>query len=422
MLVNTRRSFIKHTATLLGSLALHQEAKAAFSFDKDLLINSLGEDAVIDWGYIRQLFTINPLMINLNNAGLSPCPTATLDALNHYNRMCNDAPSHTMWRILDANREPLREKLAELAGVSTKEIAITRNATESLNSIVFGLNLKAGDEVVLSYYDYPHMKTAWEQREKRDGIKLVWVDFEMPSEDADYLTNAYTSKFTKKTKLVHITHLVNWTGQIMPVRRIADKAKEMGIEVLVDAAQTFGLLDYKIPDLNCDYWGTSLHKWLHGPVGTGLTYIRKDKIANVWSLLSDSRPENDNILKMENLGSRSFPIEMATGYSIDLQHFIGTKRKQERLHYLKNYWMEQIKDEKSVKFFTSLQPEWGCAIGVIGIEGKKGTEIVDYLMREHRIHTTNMDIKSVNGVRVSPSIYTSEADLDKLIKALKKWI
>jgi selenocysteine lyase/cysteine desulfurase len=420
--MNTRRSFIKHTATLLGSLALHQEAKAAFPLYNNQSINDLDKDAEIDWGYVRQLFTINPLMINLNNAGLSPCPKASLEALNHYNLMCNDAPSHSMWRILDANREPLREKLAELAGVSSKEIAITRNATESLNSIVFGLNLKAGDEIVLSYYDYPHMKTAWEQREKRDGIKLVWVDFDMPSEDEDYLTKVYTSKFTKKTKLVHITHLINWTGQIMPVLKIASKAKEMGIEVLVDAAQTFGLIDYKIPDLNCDYWGTSLHKWLHAPVGNGMTWIRKEKISNVWSLLGDNREDSDNILKMENLGSRSFPIEMATGYSIDLQHFIGTQRKQQRLHYLKNYWMEQIKEIKKVKLFTSLRPEWGCAIGVIGIEGKKGSEIVEYLMREHRIHTTGMEIRNVNGVRVSPSIYTSEEDLDKLIKALKKWI
>jgi selenocysteine lyase/cysteine desulfurase len=418
----TRRSFIKHTATLLGGLALHQEAQAAFPIYKSPIINGLGNDSGIDWQEIRQLFSINPLLINLNNAGLSPCPKAALDALDYYNRMCNDAPSYYMWRILDANREPLRQKLADLAGVSPHEVAITRNATESLNSIIFGLDLKAGDEVLLSYYDYPHMKTAWEQREKRDGIKLVWVDFDMPSEDADYLSNAYTSKFTKKTKVVHLTHLINWTGQILPVRRIADKAKAQGIEVLVDGAQTFGLIDYKIPDLNCDYWGTSLHKWLHAPVGNGMTWVRKEKIANVWPLLGDMREDKDNILKLENLGSRSLPIEMATGYSLDLQQLIGTKQKQDRLHYLKNYWMEQIKDIKGVKFYTSLQPNWGCAIGVVGIEGKKGIEIVDYLMREHRIHTTGMDNRAVNGVRISPSIYTLESDLDKLVKALKKWI
>jgi selenocysteine lyase/cysteine desulfurase len=418
----TRRSFIKNTATLLGSLALHQEAQAAFSIDNRLSINDLTINEDFDWHTIRQLFSVSPLMINLNNAGVSPCPKAALDAIDYYNRMCNDAPSHYMWRILDANREPLREKLAEMAGVSPKEIAITRNATESLNSIIFGLDLKAGDEIVLSYYDYPHIKTAWEQREKRDGIKLVWVDFEMPSEDADYLTTAYTSKFTKKTKLVQITHLINWTGQIMPVRRIADFAKAQGIEVLVDAAQTFGLLNYKIPDLNCDYWGTSLHKWLHAPVGNGMTWVKKEKIANVWALLGDTREDKDNILKLENLGTRSFPIEMATGYSIDLQQLIGAQRKQDRLHYLKNYWMEQIKDVKGIKFYTSLRPEWGCAIGVFGLEGKKGTQIVDFLMREHRIHTTNMEHRAVNGVRISPSIYTMETDLDKMIIAIKKWI
>ena len=412
-----RRSFIRQTATLLGSLALHQSAQAAFlpTHPAGIDPNLSDEDF---WRQIRMAYACSPTMINLNNGGVCPTPRATLDALDYYNRMCSEAPSYYMWRVLDQDREPLRMNLAELAGVDAEEIAINRNATESLNTIVFGLNLKAGDEVVLSKYDYPNMINAWKQREKREGIRLVWVDLNLPSEDSEALAQAYISKFTANTKVVHITHIINWCGQILPARRIADAAREKGIEVLVDGAHSFALLDYKIPDLGADYFGTSLHKWLCAPIGSGMLWIRKNKIPGVWPLLSNDKPDSDNIRKFESLGTRSFPVEMAIGYSIDLHNLIGGARKQKRLQYLKNYWMEQVRQLPEVQFFTSLNPEFGCAIGSFAVAGKKASAVGEQLFNDWKIHTTSINWEKVEGVRVTPNVYTTEQELDRLGKAI----
>lgn len=421
-----RRSFIRHTAALLGSFVLHQNFASAFSIPESSSyipnLQAPGPDIPDDefWRQIRLAFAASPNLINLNNGGVSPTPRATLDALDYYNRMCSEAPSHFMWRVLDENREPLRRNLAELAGVSPDEIAINRNTTEALNTIIFGLNLKAGDEVVLCKYDYPNMINAWKQREKRDGIRLVWVDPELPSENEDYLVNAYVSKFTAKTKLVHITHIINWNGQILPARKIADRAHAQGIEVLVDAAHSFAVLDYKIPDLGCDYWGTSLHKFLCAPYGSGMMWIKKEKIPGIWPLLSNDKPDGDNIRKFESLGTRSFPIEMAIGYSLDLHNVIGSARKQQRLYFLKNYWMERVRDLPGIRFYTSMHPEWSCAIGNFGFDGKKASDLAGAMFAKWRIHTVGIEWEKVNGVRVTPNVYTTTEELDKLVVAIKE--
>jgi selenocysteine lyase/cysteine desulfurase len=420
MMLYQRRSFIRQAATLLGSVALHQHVSAAFPGILPT-VNPLQETGVEEdfWRQIRLAYAPSPTIINLNNGGVSPAPRATMDALDYYNRMCSEAPSYYMWRILDQDREPLRENLAAIAGTSADEIAINRNATEALNSIIFGLNFSPGDEIVLSKYDYPNMINAWKQREKRDGIKLVWVDLDLPSEDADYLTNAFVSKFTKKTRLVHITHIINWNGQILPARRIADAAHARDIEVLVDGAHSFAVLDFKIPDLGCDYFGTSLHKFLCGPYGTGMMWIKKDKIEKIWPLLANPEPNSSDIRKFESLGTRSFPIEMALGYSIDLHNMIGGARKQQRLHYLKNYWMSQVKDVPGIKFYTAPNPEWSCAIGNFGFEGKKPVEIADKLFNKYKIHTVAIEWEKISGVRVTPNVYTLTEEMDKLVKAIR---
>lgn len=415
-----RRSFIRQTALALGALALHHDAHAAF-FPPDTTLPSPqggGEDDF--WRQIRAAFAASPTLINLNNGGVCPAPRAALDALDYYNRMCNEAPSYYMWRILDQDREPLRRGLADLAGADPEEVALNRNATEALNTIIFGLNLKSGDEVVLSHFDYPNMMNAWKQREKRDGIRLNWVDLRLPSEDEDYLVNAYVSRFTPRTRLVHLTHVINWCGQILPVRRIADAAHARGIEVIVDGAHSFALLDYRIPDLGCDYFGTSLHKWLCAPFGNGMLWIRRNKIANVWALLSNDKPDGDNIRKFESLGTRSFPAEMATGYSLDLHNLIGTARKQQRLHHLKNYWMERVRDVPGIRFYTSTDPRWGCAIGVFGIEGLSGNDISEALFQDHKIHTVAIVWQNLDGVRVTPNVYTMESDLDRLVQGIRR--
>ncbi len=370
------------------------------------------------WSWVRESFTISPNIINLNNGGVSPQPKVVQDAHIRYYQYCNEAPSYYMWRILDAGREGLREKLADICGVEAEEIAINRNATEGLNTVIFGLNLKAGDEVVLSKYDYPNMMNAWKQREKRDGVKLVWIDIPQPLEDDKAYVKLYQDAMTAKTKIVHITHQINWSGNIVPCKLIADMAHTKGAEVIVDAAHSFGQFDFKFKDTGADYLATALHKWLCAPFGSGLLYIKKEKIKNVWALLSSTEPDGSDIRKFETLGTRSFASEMAIGSAVDFHNVIGGKRKEERLRYLKNYWYEKAKTLPKAILSTSLKPQYSCAIAHIGFEGWKGGDIEAKLWEKHKIHTSTFIYEKLNGVRITPNIYTSIKELDILVKGL----
>lgn len=370
------------------------------------------------WSFIRSQYTISANVINLNNGGVSPQPKVVQDAHIRNYQMSNEGPSYYMWRILDQGREPLRQKLAAMSGVSAEEIAINRNTTEGLNTIIFGLNLKQDDEVVLCKYDYPNMMNAWKQREKRDGIKLNWVDLNLPEENDEQIVAKYRAAITPKTKIVHVTHMMNWTGQILPARKIADMAHSLGCEVIVDGSHSFAHLDYKIKDLDCDYYATSLHKWLCAPFGTGFMYIRKDKIKNIWALLSAPVPDADNIGKFESLGTRSFAAEMAIGNAIDFHQMVGSERKEARLRFLKNYWCNKVVKHPKVKSYTSPKQDYSCAIATFGIDGIKATEIDSKLFEKSRLHTVAINHETVSGVRVTPHIYTSLYELDKLVSTI----
>lgn len=411
-----RRNFLKSSGAALGMAALfdpigQNKAIAAFPDDKS-------EDL---WRWVREQYTVSGNLINLNNGGVSPQPKSVQDAHIRYYQYANEGPTYYMWRILDQGREALRMRLAELSGCDTEEIAINRNSTEGLNTIIFGLNLQAGDEVVLNRYDYPNMMNAWKQREKRDGIKLNWIEMEFPCEDEEKIVKLYTDAITPKTKVVHITHLINWTGQIMPAKRIADAARKKGCQVIVDGAHSFAHLEYKIPDLGADYYATSLHKWLCAPFGSGLLYIRKEKIKDIWALLSNDKPDGDNIRKFESLGTRNMASEMAIAQAIDFHLTIGAKRKQERLHTLKNYWMENTADLPGIRFATSKNQAYACAIGHVGFAEKKGSQIESFLLDKFKIHTVAIDFEKLSGIRITPNVYTSFEDLDRLIKGLKEF-
>jgi selenocysteine lyase/cysteine desulfurase len=375
------------------------------------------------WSWVQQSYTVSPNIINLNNGGVSPQPKVVQDCFEKYNRLCNEAPSYYMWNILDQGREALRYDLAKLAGCSVDEIVINRNTTEALDTIIFGLDLKAGDEVILTKHDYPNVINAWKQREKREGIKIKYVELDFPIENEDEIVKKFSELITSHTKIINVTHIINVTGQIMPVKKIAQMAHKKGIDVMCDAAHSFALLDYKIPDIECDYFGTSLHKWLCAPLGTGLLYVKKDKIQNIWPLFPDEKPLSDNMLKFEKrLGTRSFPTELAIGSAIDFHLAIGSKRKEERIRYLKNYWMNGIKDLPKVKIHTSFKPEFACAIGVFSIEHLQPADVVNYLFDNYKIHVVGIDHENICGVRVSPHVYTNLRDLDRLIDAITQLV
>ncbi len=373
------------------------------------------------WSNVQQAYTHSGGIINLNNGGVSPSPKVVQDAMKRYHDMCNEAPSYYMWRILDQGREPLRERIAMLAGVQNEEIAIVRNTSEALETAIFGLELKKGDEVVLAKQDYPNMINAWKQREKRDGIKLVWVDLDLPSTDNRYLAESYIEKFTDKTKVVHITHIINWNGQILPVRTIADKAKEMNIEVMVDGAHSFAHFEFSVKDLNCDYFGTSLHKWLSSTIGTGFLYVRKEKIKNLYPLFAVDNPAKDDIRKFEAQGTRPFFIEQATEKAIDFYNMLGAKRKEARLNFLKNYWIEQVVDLPNIIINTPLKRGFSCAIANIGFKDKNHEDLDKYLFDKYKIHTVSINWENIKGVRITPNVYTTTENLDRLVDGIRKF-
>jgi len=423
-----RRSFISKAGTFSVAAMLSTITQPAWSRNFHRAINNaalippdqLASDEDF-WYYIQESFTVSPTLINLNNGGVAPSPKVVQEAVKRFMDMCNEAPSYYMWRILDQGREPLRRNLARFAGATTEEIAIQRNASESLETVIFGLDLKAGDEVVLTKQDYPNMINAWKQREQREGIKLVWINLELPSEDNDYIAGEYIKAFTSKTKVVHVTHVINWNGQIVPVRKIADAAHARNIDVLVDGAHSFAHFDFTIPELGADYFGTSLHKWMSACIGSGMLYVKKDKIKNIYPLFAGGDAKSEDIRKFESLGTRPFFIEQAIGKAIEFHEMIGSKRKEERLLYLKNYWMSRVKDIPKVKLGTSLKKGFGCAIGLVSVEGRKPGDLDAFLLDKYKVHAVGIEWENIKGLRVTPNVYTTTKNLDVLVEGIEKF-
>lgn len=421
-----RRRFIKKAGIFSATAFFTSLAKPGWSRNLEAALRDAEGLSAADlateedfWYYIQQSFTVSPSIINLNNGGVSPAPKTVQDAMKRYYDYCNEAPSYYMWRILDQGREPLRQSLATLAGCDKEEIAINRNSSEGLETVIFGLQLKAGDEVVAAKQDYPNMINAYKQREMRDGVKMIWINLNLPSEDEDYMVRQYVNAFTSRTKVVHITHVINWNGQILPVKKIAAEAHKRGIEVVVDGAHSFAHFNFKIPDLDADYFAASLHKWLYAPIGSGMLYVKKSKIKTLYPLFATSEnPLKDDIRKFENLGTRPMFIEQAITKSLEFHDMIGSERKEKRLHYLKNYWFEKVKNIPRVKLNTSFDPKWGCAIGNVLVEGKKATELDTFLLDKYRVHTVSIEWENIHGVRVTPNVYTTLKNLDVLVEGI----
>ena len=420
-----RRKFLQQAGLFAGAFSanslfnqLHAEE---INHAGKRIQNLSAEDVAADedyWSVTQQAFTVSPNIINLNNGGVSPSPRVVQEAVERYNKLSNEGPSYFMWRILDQGREPLRQKLAELAGCNAEEIAINRNATESLNTVIFGLELKAGDEVIGTKQDYPNMINAWRQREQRDGIKYNQISFNFPIENDDEIVNAYEKAITAKTKIIHVTHIINWVGQIMPVKKISQMAHKHGIEVICDSAHAFALIDFTIPDLECDYWGTSLHKFLSAPIGSGMLWIKKEKIEKIWPLVCNDKPRSADIRKFETLGTRSFPIEQGIGEAVNFQNAIGNKRKEERIRYLKNYWAERVSVIPNVKINTSLKSQYSCSICGVSIDGMKPGDFSAALFNDYKIHTVGIEWENISCVRITPHVYTRIEDLNKLVRAI----
>ncbi len=412
-----RRDFVKTLGFILGTSLLYKNTD---TLNAALLQHRTNDNSEDFWAWVQNSYTSNPNIVNLNNGGVNPQPKVVQEAMFRYTELCNEGPAYFMWRILDKGREPLRQKLARLAGCLPDEIAINRNTTEAIDTVIMGLPLSKGDEVVLSKYDYPHVINAWKLRVLRDGIIIKWVDLPVPAENDDEIVSAYEAAFTPRTRIVNITHIINWNGQILPVRKISRAAHKHGIEVIVDAAHSFAHIDFNISDLDCDYLGTSLHKWLGAPFGTGMLYVKKNKIKFLLPLHPNDEPYSDDIRKFEHLGTRSFPAEQAIGEAINFHNAIGSERKEKRLRFLKDFWVDGIKDIPRIKFYTSLKPDYSCGLFTFALKGMKASDLSAELFSKYKLYTTSINWEKIHGVRVTPNVYTTIDDLDRLIDAINK--
>lgn len=373
------------------------------------------------WKEIRAQFCTSTNLINLNNAALSPQPVVVQQEHYRNDQYSNEGPSYFMWEKLDSQRENLRNKLAIIAGCEANEIAISRNATEALNSIIYGIDLKRGDEVVLSDMDYPFMINAWKQRAQREGIQLKFVALNSPEKSDRDIIKKYKTAISPNTKVLHLTHMINWNGQILPVEKLVKIAHKYGCKVIVDAAHSFGHLPHSIRKLNADYYAASLHKWMCSPFGTGLLHIKKENISNTWPLHSAYDPKSDDIRKFEFLGSRSFAAEMTIAKALEFHEQIGTEIKYKRLSLLKNYWIDQVSDLKDFELKSPACSMYeGGAIAAFSLKNVSVDTIVEQLIKRYKIHVGKVNLPNLKAVRISPHIYTSKKELDILAKAIKE--
>src|SRR5229473_6567129 len=346
-----RRRFISFAGKGLGAAALSSPGISSLLKDVQAATRSVAhltpEQAAADedfWFEIQQAFTVTRGMINLNNGGVSPSPRIVTEALVRYIWQQEDATAYTMWQILEPQSETIRTGLAELFGCDREEIAITRNASESLEILLLGMDLKSGDEILTTTQDYGRMLTTIRQREQREGIKLNLIKIPIPPKNINEITAAFEHALTPRTRLIQIAHQVNITGQITPVKAVCQMARARGVETIVDGAHSFAQFYFKQPDLDCDYFGTSLHKWLYAPKGTGLLYIRREKIAKIWPLFAAEDKQKSDIRKFEEIGTHSAAPKLAIGEAMLFHHGIGGKRKEARLRYLSRYWMNKLRD------------------------------------------------------------------------------
>lgn len=380
---------------------------------------TLGSDAEERWRKIAAAYTPSDELLNLNNAAVSPQPRVVQDATVRALRHANEHPDVIMWEVLDSSRERTKEKLAQLADCDVEEIALNRNATEGLCTAIFGIQLRAGDEVLLSDWDYDSMRHAWHQRARREGVVTKWVEFDLLGSD-DEIVDAYRRTITRRTKVMQLTHMLHYTGRVMPVERLCRIAKEHGIQTVVDAAQSFAHVPLSFRTFDCDYLAASLHKWLCAPFGTGLLIVRKSRIDALWPLLApfDESPPGIGKLDGWSLGTYSSPAEHAIESAIDFHNSIGTMAIHQRLRELSRYWIDRAAALPGFEIQTPTKDPQLGAVTLFSIAGRKPEDIEQILRRDHGIRVKARRRKQFSGVRVSPHIYTLKSDLDRFVSAL----
>ena len=371
------------------------------------------------WREIQQAFTLDRTIINLNNGYTCPSPRVVHEALKRYLDISNQAPIHFMWNMLEPNVESVRRKLAAEAGCDAEELAITRNASEALQIAQLGIELQPGDEVLTTNQDYGRMLDTWEQRVRRDKIKLTKISFPVPTTNIAELKDRFERAITPKTKVIHFCHVTNLTGQLFPVRDIARMARSRGIQTVVDGAHAFAHFPFALRDLEVDYYGTSLHKWLLAPVGTGFLYVRRDNIERLWPLTPPPASKLKDIRKFEEIGTHPAANHNAIAEALAFHQAIGVERKAARLRYLTDRFTTRLDKHPRVKILSSRLPNQAWGLANVSLDGVDASKAYDFLWTKYRIITAAIKHAEYQGLRVTPNVYTTLEELDTFSVAIE---
>jgi selenocysteine lyase/cysteine desulfurase len=424
--LTSRRDFLAGlSAASAGVAALPALNETAFRrlFEAELVAGDRSAQALADdesyWSHVQRAFDIDRTMINLNNGGISPTPTHVLQQMVRDLQFVNELPVEHNWRVLEPRMESTRRELAKEFGCDPEEMAVTRNASESLETMILGLDLARGDEVIITNQNYGRMITTWEQRVRRDGIVLKRVSFPVPLTDPQVLVRRIAEQVTPRTKAIELPHITNLTGQILPIRDIVRLARPRNIPVFVDGAHAFAHFPFTRDALECDYYGTSLHKWLHAPIGAGFLYVRKDRIPGLWPLMGADEKDTANIRKYEQIGTHPQANFNAVSTALTFHRGIGVERKVARLRYLRDRWATALMQASPrVKVLTELGPDKAGAIGFLVVDGLDPVQLGGHLMARYRIVNTPIVHPEFSGIRITPSIYTSVDEIDRFVEAV----
>ena len=413
-----KRTFLKNSTMLgLASIASLSAFGKMLESVADMPADVVAENEDF-WGTIRKGYKLTPDYINLENGYYCFMPQEILEKYIGHIRDINVQASHYLRTVQFDNKNAAAKKVAGVAGCSPEELIITRNTTESLDMVIMGMDWQPGDEAIMAEQDYGSMLEMFKQTAKRHGMvnKIVSVPLDPKSDEE--IVELYANAITPKTKLLMVCHMINITGQILPIRKICDMAHSKGVPVMVDGAHAFAHIYFSIPDLNCDYYGTSLHKWLSVPIGAGALYVRKDNIGKIWPIFAETGKEQNDILRLNHTGTHPVATDLTISDAIDFYHRIGPARKEARLRYLQNYWVDKARTMPHIILNTPTDPARSCGIANVGIKGIKPGDLAKTLLDKYKIYTVAIDGAGVHGCRITPNLYTTTDELDALVKAL----
>jgi len=411
-----KREFLKTLSTCTIGALLGQAVWARYA---ELAPSALAEDEPF-WALVRAKYTLKDEYINFENGYYSMQSNDVLEAFVAHVRAVNREAAHYMRTRAAADKLAVRRELAQLAGCSPDELIITRNTTESLDSVIAGRDWKPGDEALMAEQDYGAMLAMFAQEARRHGLVQRMVSLPLDPRDDDELVELYANAITPKTKLLMISHMVNITGQILPVRRICDMAHSKGVEVLVDGAHAFAHFEFSIPQLQCDYYGASLHKWLGCPLGAGILYVRKERVRGLWPMFGESDVADDDIAKLNHTGTHPVHTDLAIRDALTFHNSIGIQRKEARLRHLQRSWTTRVRGRSGITLNTPSAPQRACAIANVAVGSLTPSELARVLLERYSIYTVAIDRPGVRGVRVTPHIYTSMDEVDALVRALNE--